>query len=97
MGYIPIYLSARAHYFKSIEHDFSIEFILNLHLPILEMRIWILRAATLFWTLRCILHLLLDQVSFLIPAKVSGQQIPEGFLKETRVIVVIGAKGFLLC
>jgi len=42
MGYILIYLSARAHYFKSIEHDFSIEFILNLHLPILEIRIWIL-------------------------------------------------------
>jgi len=37
MGYIPIYLSARAHYFKSIEHDFSIEFNLNLHLAIPEM------------------------------------------------------------
>ena len=42
------------------------------------------------------LHLLLDQVSFLNPTKVSGQHIPEGFIKETRVIVVIGAKGFLL-
>ena len=41
-GYIPIYLSVRAQYFKSIEHDFSIEFNLNLHLPILDMRIWIL-------------------------------------------------------
>jgi len=29
------------------------------------------------------------------PAEVSGQHIPEGFLKETRVIVFIGAKGFL--
>jgi hypothetical protein len=53
--------------------------------------------AGLFWTWRCMLHLLLEKVSFLIPAKVSGQHIPEGFLKETKVIVVIGAKGFLLC
>ena len=35
MRYIPIYLSVRAHYFKSIEHDF--EFSLNLHLAIPEM------------------------------------------------------------
>jgi hypothetical protein len=42
MAYIPIYLSARAHYFKSFEHDFSIELSLNLHLPIPEMRMWIL-------------------------------------------------------
>ena len=53
--------------------------------------------AGLFWTWRCMLHLLLNQVLFLIPTKVSGQHIPEVFLKETRVIVVIGAKGFLLC
>jgi len=51
--------------------------------------------AGLFWTWRCMLHLLLNQVLFLIPTKVSGQHIPEGFLKETRVIVFIGAKGFL--
>jgi hypothetical protein len=51
----------------------------------------------LFWTLRCMLHFLSDQVSFLIPTKVSGQHTPERFLKETRVIIVIGAKGFLLC
>ena len=41
--------------------------------------------AGLFWTWRCMLHLLLDQASFLIPAKVSGQHIIQGF-KETRVI-----------
>ena len=29
--------SARAHYFKSVEPDFSIAFVLNMHHPILEM------------------------------------------------------------
>ena len=33
--------SARAHRFKSIEQDFSIEFSLNACYPIPEMRIWI--------------------------------------------------------
>jgi len=33
--------SARAHHFKSVEQDFSIEFSLNSHYPFLEMRIWI--------------------------------------------------------
>jgi len=61
------------------------------------MRIWILGLAGLFWTWRCMLYLILDQVLFLIPAKDSGQHIPKGFLKETRVIGANGAKGFLLC
>jgi hypothetical protein len=112
MGYILIYLSARAHCFNSIEHDFSIEFSLNLHLAISEMRTWIL--AFLFPPYYLDLHLgfawwvcfsLGDvcftsfsiKVSFLMPAKVSRQYIPKGIHKEIRVIVAIGSKGFLLC
>jgi hypothetical protein len=112
MGYIPIYLATRAYCVKSIEHDFPIEFSLNLNHPIPEMdrddcsscfcHTILIFVLVLVWQ-DCFgvgdvcLTSFSIKVPFFFPTKVSGQHILEGTHKETRVIVVIGAKGFLLC
>ena len=85
---------ARAHRFKSVEQDFSIELSLHLCYPIPEMRIWITHFLFspchldfhVVWLGGCVIHLFFVKVSSL--HKVSGQYIPEGFYECFETIVV---------